>query len=66
MNGCLTEGCDRTPRTSSGGSVYPYCPDCTAAILRDAFSPREPEPTSWHALARAHRLPPLVIDGTPA
>lgn len=62
---CLTEGCERKPRTSSGGSVYAYCPDCTARILRDAFSPR-PEPSSWHALARAHRLPPLIVGGVRA
>lgn len=58
---CATPGCQRAPLTSSTGSQYAHCDDCTRRYLRDAFA----EPQSWHAKARAHRLPADVVGGVP-
>jgi hypothetical protein len=58
---CQTPGCNRAPVKSSSGAVYAHCDACTRALLRDAFAP-----VSWHQLARAHRLPTLIVGGTPA
>jgi hypothetical protein len=63
---CQTPGCSRRALRSSSGAVYAHCDACTRRLLRQAFAPRDTEPTSWHELARAHRLPALVVGGSPA
>lgn len=65
MNRCATAGCARAPLASSGGWVYALCAAHVRSALSAAFRDPNPEPVSWWALARANRLPPSVVDGSP-
>ncbi len=62
MNACRTPGCRREPVRSSSGAQYPYCEECTRAVLSAAFG--APQPRTWVERARAGMLPPKSTGGT--